>query len=218
MPRVGVPIAIVDAGIGNLRSVQKMFEKAGARAVVTADPQTVLAADKLVLPGVGHFGAAMRALEESGLGDALRETVLGRGTPILGICLGMQLFARSSEEGAAEGLGWVPGVVRRFDFPADLAMREKLKIPNIGWRAVRPTRESPLFCGPGERRFYFVHSYHLVADHQATILATGHYGQDFAAAIRHDNIWGVQFHPEKSHRFGLDLLGRFAALPPHDAA
>ncbi len=214
MRRVGVPIAIVNAGIGNLRSVQKMIEKAGTRAVVTADPETVLAADKLVLPGVGHFGAAMRALEESGLGDALCETVIGRGTPILGICLGMQLFARSSEEGDARGLGWVPSTVRRFHFPAELALREKLKIPNIGWRAVRPTCESPLFSGLGERRFYFVHSYHLVPDHGETILATGHYGQDFTAVIRYNNIWGVQFHPEKSHRFGLELLGRFAALQP----
>jgi len=214
MPRAGVPIAIVDAGIGNLRSVQKMFEKAGTRAVVTGDPETVLAAGKLVLPGVGHFGAAMRALEESGLGDALRATVLGRGTPILGICLGMQLFARSSEEGDVQGFGWVPSTVRRFQFPADLALREKLKIPNIGWRAVRPTRESPLFSGPGEHRFYFVHSYHLVADHDATIIATGHYGQDFTAVIGYNNIWGVQFHPEKSHHFGLELLRRFAALPP----
>lgn len=206
-------IAIVDYGIGNLRSIQKMFEKLGVKAQIASAPEPILGADKVVIPGVGHFGAAMVALQGSGLLEAISMKAREQRRPVLGICVGMQLLARFSEEGAAAGLGWIPGIVERFRFADELVAQEKLRVPNIGWREVVPAAPSPLFPDPDVRqRFYFVHSYHLRPDDDSIVMARAHYGYDYAAAIRFENIYGVQFHPEKSHRFGLDLLRRFAAL------
>jgi glutamine amidotransferase len=201
-------ITIVDSGIANVRSVQNMFRKAGVAARITQDPADVRGAEKLVLPGVGSFDAAMRALRQHGLDVALTETVQQKRTPILGICLGMQLFARRSEEGVEPGLGWVDADVVRFKFP-----NGERKVPHMGWNELTVARPSRLLDQlPAESRFYFVHSFHITSASPQLVAATTTYGYDFVAAVEQDNVMGVQFHPEKSHRFGMALLQRFAAL------
>lgn len=208
-------IAIVDYGAGNLRSVANALGvAAGARAVTirtTSDPADILTADRIVLPGVGAFGqcaAALRALP--GMEEALDEAVNARAVPFLGICVGMQLMAeRGEEHGAHRGLGWIAGEVIRIN-PADPA----LKIPHMGWNKVTPTATAtahPL-VEPGEA--YFVHSFHFRADDPAQLVATTEYGQPIAAAIGRDNLLGLQFHPEKSQRYGLAILDRFLNWRP----
>lgn len=201
-------ILIVDYGMGNLGSVQNMLHRVGARASISGSVDEVRKAEKIILPGVGSFDKAMQAIAASGLRDALDEKALGQKVPLLGICLGMQLLLDSSEEGTEPGLGWIPGSARRFP-------RESgLKVPHMGWNEVHATRQDALTEGlDDEARFYFVHSYHVrTADPQASLLKTT-YGVEFDAGIRSGNIWGMQFHPEKSHRFGKQLLKNFAELP-----
>lgn len=200
-------IAIVNLGIGNVGSIVNMLRRAGAAAVATDDPIQIAAARKLILPGVGAFDKAVERLEALGLRPVLEEKVMKDRVPILGICLGMQLLTHGSEEGRAAGLGWIPGVTRRFDFGPSTA----LKIPHMGWNTVRTHRTSRLFNGlEDDPRFYFVHSYHVVCDDPSHVAATCSYGYDFACAVTLGNVAGVQFHPEKSHRFGLQLLKNFA--------
>ena len=200
-------IVIVDYGVGNVGSVANMLRKVGARARISASTEDIEAADKLVLPGVGHFDSGMRKLNDTGLVPALTEQVLVRRKPVLGICLGMQMMTRSSEEGGIPGLGWMDATTHRFpDLP-------DVRVPHMGWNTVRPANSGSLF-GRGEdaERFYFVHSYYVrPADPAHTAASCGH-GIDFAAAFEADNIFGVQFHPEKSHLFGMELFKRFMAL------
>lgn len=201
-------IVIVDYGMGNLASIANMLQRVGSRGVISGDPALISGAEKLILPGVGSFDAAMRNLSERGLLPVLSEKVCLRKTPVLGICLGMQLLTSRSEEGELPGLGWISAETRRFDFP-----QGGLKIPHMGWNSVREEKDSPLLSGTGgEQRFYFVHSYHVVCHDRRDVLATASYGGDFVAAVSRDNIYGVQFHPEKSHRFGMGLMKNFAEL------
>lgn len=200
-------IVIVDYGVGNVGSVANMLRKAGARATISSSNADIAAADKLVLPGVGHFDRGMSKLNDTGLVPALTEQVLGRGKPVLGICLGMQMMTRASEEGSRPGLGWIDASTHRFPDMADL------RVPHMGWNTVRPHNRSSLFAHGGEaERFYFVHSYFVRTADPAHVAATVDYGVDFAAAFQANNIFGVQFHPEKSHLFGMELLKRFIAL------
>ncbi|GMV08160.1 MAG: imidazole glycerol phosphate synthase subunit HisH [Gemmatimonadota bacterium] len=202
-------VAVVDYGMGNLHSALKAFRRLGAEPEVVAAPGGVASARRLVLPGVGHFGRAMANLEASGLRGALDEAVLGRGVPLLGICLGMQLLARHSEEGDAAGLGWIDADVVRFRVSDPL----RFKVPQMGWNAMRPTRESPLTRGlPDDAEFYFVHAYHLRCPDPAPVLGETVYDYPFASAVGRDNVLGVQFHPEKSHDAGARLLANFLAL------
>jgi glutamine amidotransferase len=203
-------IAIVDYGMGNLGSVQNMLRKLGAESVRTSDPAEIANADRLVLAGIGGFDGAMERLANAGLIDVLNEQVIERRAPILGVCLGMQVMAKSSSEGSRPGLGWLDAEVIRFEFPDE----RRLPIPHMGWEVVAPTRPSPLFdpAGP-EPRFYFSHAFHLVCGDQADVAATTTYGYEFAAAIHRGNILGTQFHPEKSHVFGLEVYRRFIDLP-----
>lgn len=199
-------ITIVDYKMGNLGSILNMLKKLGQAAQVTADPALIETADKLVLPGVGAFDAGMENLERSGLIPLLNRRVLEDRVPTLGICLGMQLMTRSSEEGARAGLGWVDAVALRFR-PTDVA----LKVPHMGWNRVIPARPSPLTDDlPEEPRFYFVHSYYVHCSDDADVLLTTPFGAPFASAFQRANVWGVQFHPEKSHKFGMALLRNFA--------
>lgn len=202
-------IAILDYGIGNLLSVKNMLDRAGAReVVVTSKVEDVKAADKLVLPGVGHFDNGMKKLRASGLYDALNEKVLERKTPVIGICLGAQMLTKGSEEGTEPGLGWIDAECKRFD---QTRMDEKLPVPHMGWADVSGTKQSTLIKElPNEPRYYFTHSYHIVCNDPADELLTANYGYDFTAAVEHGNIAGTQFHPEKSHKFGMRLLANFA--------
>ena len=204
-------IVVIDYGMGNLGSIANMLKKVGASALVSGRREDVEGADKLVLPGVGAFDNGMRNIRERGLLEALHEKVIRRRTPILGICLGMQLLTRSSEEGQSQGLGWLDAETIRFAFPPD--SRPPLKIPHMGWNTVQPISSDTLFAGmPQQPRFYFVHSYHVVCRQAEDVLARAQYGFQFCAALRAGHIFGVQFHPEKSHKFGMQLLRNFAGL------
>lgn len=202
-------IAIIDIGIGNLGAIRNMLRKVGAESRITSDPADIRAAEKLILPGIGAFDHGMQALADSGLADPLNDQVLERRKPVLGICLGAQMLGRRSEEGQLPGLGWIDMDVIRFP------RTPGLKVPHMGWNIVTPGSSGnevhPLFAGGVDQpRFYFVHSYYMSCDRLEGIAGTCDYGQPFAAAVARNNIWGVQFHPEKSHRFGAALLRNFA--------
>ncbi len=200
-------IVIVDYGMGNLRSVQKGFEKIGAHAIVSREIRAVRQADRLVLPGVGAFGECMRNLDAFGLVEPVKD-FLRSGRPFLGICLGLQLLFEESEEfGRHRGLGIIAGKVRAFD------RRMGLKIPHMGWNQVNVKKRSPLFYGvPDGAYFYFVHSYYVDPADPSDILTETDYGITFTSAVARDNVFAVQFHPEKSQNHGLTLLQNFAAL------
>lgn len=207
-------IAIVDYGMGNLRSVQKALHKLGFEAKVTSDPHTVRRADKLILPGVGAFGAAMSNLRRAGLDAAIRDFI-ETGRPFLGICLGLQLlFDYSEETWTSEherGLGILRGRVMRFPEGLSDAHDKPLKVPHIGWNALHFTRLDMLFHGIEEgSHVYFVHSYFPEPEEQSVITAMSDYGMPFCCAVQHANIWAVQFHPEKSGAVGLRILRNFA--------
>ena len=201
-------VVIIDYGSGNIGSIVNIFRKAGAKAVLSADPDALRQATHLVLPGVGAFDTCMRNLRASGLIGLLEEKILRDATPLLGICVGMQMLSRGSEEGVEPGLGWIAAATRKFVVPPGTALR----IPHMGWNAVRPTRPSRLFAGlESGARFYFVHSYHLLCDDVDDIAGEAVYGAPFAAAVQRGSIAGVQFHPEKSHKFGIRLISNFVA-------
>lgn len=201
-------ITIVNYGMGNLGSMLNMFKRIGVKAGIESDPTLIRLAEKLVLPGVGAFDTAMTCINSvPGLREVLNHKALVEHAPVLGVCLGMQLLTRSSEEGKLPGLGWIPGVTSRFP------KQEGLKVPHMGWNVARPETSSPLTAGVGgEPRYYFVHSYYVQVANPAHSLMRTHYGLDFDSAIGNDNIYGVQFHPEKSHRFGMQILKNFAEL------
>ncbi|MBQ8621013.1 MAG: imidazole glycerol phosphate synthase subunit HisH [Oscillospiraceae bacterium] len=201
-------IAIVDYGVGNLFSLQSSFAAIGADVTVTADPEVLKAADQIVLPGVGAFEDAAKKLRETGLGGLL-VALAAAGKPLLGICLGMQLlFEKSYEFGEHEGLGLIPGSVK----PIADVIPAALKIPHIGWNALRFKKDSPLFSGVREGDcVYFVHSYYA-ADCGESVIATAEYGAELTAAVEKGNVYGCQFHPEKSGAVGLEILRAFARL------
>jgi glutamine amidotransferase len=201
-------IVIVDYGVGNIGSVANMLRKVGARARISSSVADIEAADKLILPGVGHFGRGMAKLHETGLVPALTEQVIAKSKPVLGICLGMQMMTRGSEESNDAGLGWIDAYTHRFPDIADL------RVPHMGWNVVEPQNEGSLFARDGDEaeRFYFVHSYYVRTADPVHVAASCRYGVDFAAAFQVNNIFGVQFHPEKSHLFGMELFRRFIAL------
>jgi glutamine amidotransferase len=209
-------IAIIDYGMGNLRSVQKGFERMGHEAVVTSDAKTILNASKVVLPGVGAFPDCMRNLREYGLIDAVHETV-SSGKPFLGICLGLQLlFTESEEFGTSKGLDIIKGKVIRFKGP-QLATRnsqlETLKVPHMGWNSISIKRRPPVLADvPDNSYFYFVHSFHVMPEDKGVIATTTDYGFEFVSSIWKDNIFATQFHPEKSQALGLAILKRFGEM------
>jgi glutamine amidotransferase len=209
-------ITIVDYGMGNLSSIANMLKKSGSQVVISGDPRTIINAEKLVLPGVGAFESGMHNLAERGLIEPLNRAVCERKVPVLGLCLGMQLMTRRSEEGRLPGLGWIDAETVRFRLTGNNA---QLKVPHMGWNTMRFARSSPLARDLAEEaRFYFVHSYHLICTDDSDVLGRTTYGYEFASAVERDNIFGVQFHPEKSHRFGMQLLKTFAEMrpPPFD--
>lgn len=204
-------IAIIDYGMGNVRSLYNALQYLGCDAVVTADHETIHRAERIILPGVGAFGDAMAAICGLGLDSLLDVEVRRGGKPMLGICLGMQLLAKSSEEhGIHAGLGWLDASVERFQLPPGY------KIPHIGWNAARFAPDEPLFRGlkPDEFNFYFVHSFHMRCRECGDVIATCDYGGDFTAAVRHGNVVAMQFHPEKSQDNGIRVIQNFLKWKP----
>lgn len=203
-------IAIINYGIGNLLSVKNMLKKAGVEDVVITDrEEDVAKADKILLPGVGHFDYGMKKLKASGCYDMLNKKAVEEKVPVLGICLGAQLLTNGSEEGTEKGLGWIDADTVKFQIER---FEKKLPIPHMGWSEVKYV-EQPLFRGMYENpRFYFVHSYFLKPKRMDNLLCESVYGHTFASGIKSGNIFGVQFHPEKSHKFGLKFLENFAKI------
>jgi glutamine amidotransferase len=202
-------IGLVNYGVGNLGSIQRMIEKIGGESILVSNVSDLAHVKKVVLPGVGHFAEGVRALNESLLWDPLLEFAERKNVLMMGICLGMQLLCKHSEEGDVEGLGLVDATVKKFDFPN----KPSLKVPHMGWNTLRTVRENPLVpMDEEERRFYFVHSYKVVPNNPDISIAQCDYGGEFCAAFQQDNVFGVQFHPEKSHRFGMALMKRFVEL------
>lgn len=201
-------IVIIDYGLGNIGSIYNMLRKIGASSIISREPQQIMKARKLILPGVGAFDSAMKVLSELDLISVLNYKVINQKTPILGICLGMHLFTNKSDEGKLPGFGWIDGKTVRF------SLDEKLfKIPHMGWDKITIHNRSPIFNNIGEAsRFYFVHSYHVSDCLDTNVIATTQYGYNFISAVQKDNIIGVQFHPEKSHKYGLNLLKNFAEM------
>lgn len=201
-------IAIADFGIGNFKSVKRLFEHIGLEAEIVREPEKIAGCHRLVLPGVGAYDAGMAAIVDGGWKDVLDHLALERKVPILGICLGMQLLCRGSEEGKRSGLGWVPADVVAFKLKGT-----GLKVPHMGWATITPTQPNLLLpLDEEEQRFYHTHKYHAVCDSPDNVLGTSHYGYDFPSVIRNDNVFGTQFHPEKSHRYGMALLKRFSEI------
>lgn len=203
-------IAIIDYGVGNPASILNMLKKIGTQAILTRDKAKIRAADKLILPGVGAFDHGMVSLEKADLIGCIEEEVLKREKPILGICLGMQMLGTKSEEGEKPGLGWINFETVKFCF-LDAEVKN-LKVPHMGWNNIDLLQpDNVIFYNWTEQaRFYFVHSYHAICEDTDNVLATTHYGYRFACVVGKNNILGVQFHPEKSHRYGMQLLKNFA--------
>jgi glutamine amidotransferase len=205
-------ITIVDYGLGNLGSMANMLKKIGAPSRVSSNPADILTADKLILPGIGAFDQGIVSLRERGLIEPLNRRVLADRIPLIGVCLGMQLLGSTSEEGRETGLGWIRARSIGFNNTPGC---EGLRVPHMGWNNATVVRPDPILQDLGDQpRFYFVHSYHVVCESPDDVLATTAYGTDFVSILRHGNIWGAQFHPEKSHRFGMQLLRNFVELPP----
>lgn len=201
-------IAIVNYGIGNLDSVLRAFHNCGADTCICDDVSGIEAAERIVLPGVGSFAKAMEYLRQSGLMPVLNRRVLEEHVPVLGICLGFQMFTRHSEEGDAEGLGWIDGETRRFNF--ETLDGPRLKIPHMGWNDLQARKESPLLAGiHPDACFYFAHSYYVSCSDSDAVLTKSVYGTEFVSSVQQGNIFGTQFHPEKSHASGLQLLRNF---------
>jgi imidazole glycerol-phosphate synthase subunit HisH len=207
---VGVKTIVVDYGMGNIGSILNMIKKSGGDAEVSADPAIIAEAEKLVLPGVGAFDNGMRRLATLGLVEALTRAVLDRGVPILGICLGMQLFTKSSEEGALPGLGWIEAHTVRFRNAPGEAL---LRIPHMGWNQITTKGNPPLFKNMHEEAsFYFVHSFKVECANEVDVAATTKYGGEFVSALNKGNIYATQFHPEKSLKYGMRVMENFVGL------
>lgn len=207
-----VDVVIVDCGLGNVGSIQNMLKRIGAAAVRSADPAVIREAARIILPGVGAFDAGMARLHKVGLAEVLTDLAIKTRVPTLGICLGMQLMARRSEEGQAPGLGWIEADVRRFKFNGGGAT--VLKVPHMGWNSATACRPTSLIAAGDESRFYFVHSYHVCCDRAEDVLATTKYGVSFTSMFQVNNITGAQFHPEKSHQFGMALFEKWLQSTP----
>lgn len=200
-------ITIIDYGMGNLGSIKNMLKKIGIESEITNEIEIIRKAEKLILPGVGSFDKAMDNLDSLGLIEVLNDKVLVDDTPVLGICLGMQLLANSSNEGEKKGLCWIDAQVLKFNIDSCF------KVPHMGWNNVVQKKECDLFLGMyANPRFYHVHSYYFKCNNNDDVLATTNYGGEFTSAINKGNIYGVQFHPEKSHKFGMKLLENFAKI------
>lgn len=201
-------IAILSYGLGNIKAFANIYKDLNIPCVVARDNATLAAADRIILPGVGSFDHAMMRLKASGLFDALQEAVVERGKPVLGVCVGMQMLAHSSDEGEQPGLGWIDARVTKIQFPQSV---ERGVLPHMGWSTITAKTDEPMLRGLDDGLgFYFLHSYQFHCNDSADVIATANYATPFHCAVRRGNIHGVQFHPEKSHRNGIRLLKNFA--------
>ena len=200
-------IVIIDYGVGNLSSVKNMLKKAGAYVKISSNKNDILSADKLVLPGVGNYDYGMQMLNKSGLRESIDKFALDFKRPILGICLGAQILGKKSEEGIEDGLGWIDFECVKFD------SNNKVKIPNMGWRKIKIIQDSLLFKNLDPKaRFYFVHSYYIKCKDEKNIITSTEYSLEFCSTVNSNNIWGTQFHPEKSLKYGLSLMKAFVNI------
>ncbi|WP_132581271.1 imidazole glycerol phosphate synthase subunit HisH [Paralcaligenes ureilyticus] len=203
-------ITIIDYGLGNISAFVNTYKRLNVAVSVAKTSGDLMGATKLILPGVGAFDYAMLLLKQSGMHDAVNELVTRRKVPVLGVCVGMQMLASSSEEGYLPGLGWIPGRVRRFDVSL---LPYSTHLPHMGWNDVKPLGSTSLFAHlEKDARFYFLHSYYFECEQRQNVLAQTIYGDSFTCAVNHENVYGVQFHPEKSHHFGAQLLKNFSDL------
>ena len=203
-------ITIIDYGLGNVLAVVNVYKRLNIPVAVAKSADDLTNATKLILPGVGSFDHAIEQFDQSGMRRTVEQLVLRQGMPVLGICVGMQMLAESSDEGALPGLGWIEGKVKKFDVAK---MPRGIYLPHMGWNDVKPVVDGSLFKGMElDARFYFLHSYYFECNQQADVLAVTDYGGLFSCAARHGNVYGVQFHPEKSHHFGSQLLKNFAGV------
>jgi imidazole glycerol-phosphate synthase subunit HisH len=202
-------LAIINYGVGNLTSILNMHKRLGIEAIITSEVAEIEQADKILLPGIGHFDKCMQRFNQSGLRPLVEKKGLEDKVPVLGICVGAQMMTRGSEEGAEKGMAWVNADTVKFRIPP----AEGLKTPHMGWTDIHFSNASSIWTDmPEETRFYFAHSYHFRFDSDEYVRATANYGYDFVCAFQNNNIFGAQFHPEKSHKFGMKLLANFAAL------
>jgi len=203
-------IAIVNYGLGNIHAIANIYKRLNIPARIASSAEDLTQAQKIVLPGVGAFDWAMTRLDQSGMRECLDDLVLCKGRPVLGICVGMQMMAKRSDEGRLEGLGWIDADVRRFD---EDSFAHKTRLPHMGWNDVVPRKDGGLFRGlESGARFYFLHSYYFAPSQEGDVLAITDYNGSYASCVRSGNIFGVQFHPEKSHQWGIQLLNNFAEL------
>ena len=200
-------IVIVDYGLGNLVSVKNMLKKLGIESTITDKKEAIEKAKKIILPGVGAFDNGMNLIKQKGLLEVLNQKATVEKIPVLGICLGMQLLTKGSEEGIEKGLGWVDAQTIKFNFTDRV-----LKIPHMGWSYIDVKKENKLIRKEDKHRFYFVHSYYVKCNNENDIIANCNYGNEFTCILNHENIYGAQFHPEKSLKFGMELLNNFSKL------
>jgi len=203
-------IRIIDYGVGNIQAFLTLFKRQGIAAARASTIEELQDATRLILPGVGHFDHAMTQLNNSGMRDTLDKMVLEDLTPVIGICVGMQMMANSSDEGTLEGLKWIDASVRKFD---ESTINQITRLPHMGWNDVQSVNDSKLFDGMHDAaRFYFLHSYYIACENKEQVVGTAAYPDNFVCAVNNKNIYGVQFHPEKSHQFGVNLLDNFYKL------
>ena len=205
-------ITIVDYGLGNIKAFANAYKRLNIEVRYASTPEQLKQANKIILPGVGAFDHAMRMLNQSGLHDCLNDLVLVQKVPVIGICVGMQMMANTSEEGSGAGLGWINGTVKHFHNDNEIRA-SKNPLPHMGWNNISPVKETSLTRNLDEdKRFYFLHSYYFECKNEQDVVATANYGFDYACIINHDNVYGIQCHPEKSHHNGVSLLKNFAEL------
>lgn len=203
-------ITIIDYGVGNINAFVNVYKRVDVPVKIAKTAADLEGAEKLILPGVGHFDHAMNQLNNSGMRAKLDDLVLNKKIPVIGICVGMQMMAKNSDEGEIEGLKWIDATVKKFD---ETKIQQVTRLPHMGWNDVKPVKKIPLFQGlEKEAIFYFLHTYYFHCNQQEDILAVSDYGDEFASAVHSDNIFGIQFHPEKSHSYGEILLHNFAKL------
>ena len=203
-------ITLINYGSGNIHAIANIYKRMNIPYVITHDIKDIKSAQKLILPGVGDFDETMKSLNSLGINNLLDELVLEKKIPMLGVCVGMQILGDSSEEGNLQGFGWIKGQIKKIDTSK---LKSKPHLPHMGWNIVTPKKDTPLFDNMVlENGFYFLHSYYFDCNNAADILATTYYGDNFSSAINHENVYGFQFHPEKSHHNGIELFRNFANL------